>query len=117
MGTNYYYLDDEKELHIGKSSFGWVFAMRIHKYYNINSYEDWKRLFNIGIIMDEYGEQITTEKMKKIIEDRKPTKRTSDDIIKDYYTEMAPNGLYRTKLGSHCVAHFETWELVENEFS
>lgn len=115
MGTNYYYLDDEKELHIGKSSGGWVFAMKIHPKHNIKSYEDWKKIFNKGVIIDEYETPLTTIKMIDIIENR--TKYLGHtNKVSDSYAETSPNGLHRTKIGPYCKEHFETWEIIEHEF-
>ena len=38
--------DYYEELHIGKSSFGWYFGLQIYPQHNINTLEDWKKLFN-----------------------------------------------------------------------
>jgi len=73
MGTNYYYIDkknhcdvcgrydSEAELHIGKSSGGWVFCFRGHKNFGLTSFSAWVSFFraNKGIIKDQYGETHT----------------------------------------------------------
>lgn len=70
MGTNYYYEPtavkpcsecgrgfETERLHIGKSSAGWVFSLCIYPDRNINTLEDWKRVWaSGGQIRDEYGE-------------------------------------------------------------
>lgn len=77
MGTNYYYepapgpmcptckhQEPTESLHIGKSSAGWVFALRIWPEKNIHTLEDWKMLWaSGGQIRDEYGGQITPQEM------------------------------------------------------
>lgn len=84
MGTNYYYEssggdrcehcgrgDDAEQLHIGKSSAGWMFPLCIYPERNINSLEDWKRVWaSGGQIRDEYGEFVSVDEMVFIITQR-----------------------------------------------
>lgn len=123
MGTNYYlhpklpdrlsHLRHYMTLHIGKSSAGWCFSLRI--YPGDEDYEqepgpltlgDWKELFNRDDmeIRDEYGQVISTEQMLQRIESRV------------WYGE---GGLRRHPMdGRTCVAHGEgTWDLCVGEFS
>lgn len=49
MGTNYYLQKNvcgccgrpEKQIHIGKSSAGWAFALRVYPHDGIKDYDDW----------------------------------------------------------------------------
>lgn len=76
MGTNYYlqkraaapcvtcgHQAKHEELHVGKSSAGWVFSLRIHPDEGIHGLEDWKARFLDGVIEDEYGKAVSAEEM------------------------------------------------------
>lgn len=88
MGTNYYWHEsgerecphcghETKNLHIGKSSWGWNFSLRVHPYEGIYDLPDWEAKWNsAGAIFDEYGELVTAEEMRKIILDRPPESRS-----------------------------------------
>jgi len=79
MGTNYYWIAGvcevchrgEPPLHIGKSSAGWVFALRIYPDRGIDSLYDWLKVWwrteHGGRIEDEYGKTITREEMVQCI--------------------------------------------------
>jgi hypothetical protein len=76
MGTNYYLEIDnvcshcgrgDTELHIGKSSAGWVFFLRIYPDEGINSLEDWLPLFGNGTI----GDTLSKEEMLEWITELK----------------------------------------------
>jgi hypothetical protein len=115
MGTNYY-LEKNKcvccgrfdEIHIGKSSAGWCFSLRIYPDDGIHSLEDWKALFNEHSIRDEYGRPITAASMLANIAER-----------------SHPRGLLRHEfehLGHRIYGlrsrHGEgTYDLIEGEFS
>ena len=82
MGTNYYlYIRsnhcehcgrvDEEKLHIGKSSAGWVFALKLYPDRGIDSLDDWRKKLHEGIIRDNYGNMITLEAMIQCITDRR----------------------------------------------
>lgn len=91
MGTNYYLhrgkeerckhcnsvTKEEKVLHIGKSSAGWRFSLRVYPtstgMHPLNL-DDWKRLFNLPdtVIRDEYGRVISKEDMLNKIVNRNP---------------------------------------------
>ena len=60
MGTNYYLKTKTDSLHIGKSSAGWHFLLVIYPDLNLNSLEDWKKVFTIkkNTIVNEYGDTI-----------------------------------------------------------
>ena len=114
MGTNYYLKVDPQPacptcgnapqpetLHIGKSSVGWCFSLRVFDY--VRSLEDWLPLINDprNVIEDEYGRVIPPAEMLSII-----TERTH------------PNGLLRHPIDSHCIGHGPgAWDLIAGYFS
>ena len=74
MGTNYYYYEQPpctcckrpyERRHIGKSSAGWMFSLRIYPDDEINDLDDWFKLFSAteSYIMDEYGTMISVDEM------------------------------------------------------
>lgn len=140
MGTNYYLYErgdllervkdgSEKERHIGKSSGGWCFALRVYPAENINSLTDWYRRFkrNKSIIKDEYGYEISIDEMLRIITERSrpprvfyPTERcpTEESMLRLNNAVYGPNNLLRSKIGEHCSGHGPgTWDLMPGNFS
>ena len=111
MGTNYY-LEGKKpcphcgrgyaDLHIGKSSGGWTFALHVYPENGINTLEDWKPLLRGGKIKDEYGRDVTFTDMLATI-----TKRSH------------PQGLKRDTIdGDRCVGHGDgTYDYCTGDFS
>lgn len=81
MGTNYYLhkgeqpcqccglSSDRDPLHIGKSSYGWCFALRIIPSDEIYDLGDWVKLFKSSphTIFDEYGEIISLEDFLDVV--------------------------------------------------
>lgn len=77
MGTNYYWITGKCEscgrtnepLHIGKSSAGWAFALRIYPDKQIKTLYDWIRLWarSDGYIEDEYHSPIGLREMLQTI--------------------------------------------------
>lgn len=121
MGTNYFLRGDSDELHIGKSSAGWCFSLRIYPLLNINSLEDWKPLFARHQIADEYGVIKRPADMVNIITNRRwshPVELTPIFYLMNH-GEPGPNGLIRSVIdGIHCVGHGSgTWDLFQSEFS
>lgn len=93
MGTNYYWSSrtnicphcnraDEEELHIGKSSCGWCFSVRLHPDHGINALADWEARFTQegSEIRDEYGEAVTAKEMMEIITERDEHQRRRHPI-------------------------------------
>jgi hypothetical protein len=131
MGTNYYIYTtaedetkDPERLHIGKSSSGWVFSMRIYPERGINTLYDWLPIIldSSNIIRNEYGSRITTDDLLHNI-----TVRSRNDPVNwseaEFYTnhaEPGPNNLVRhrqmTEYG-RTVTHGEgTWDYMDYEF-
>lgn len=111
MGTNYYLESkpcehcgrSEEPRHIGKSSAGWCFSLRVYPDEEIHDLNDWKEFFKgtEPIIKDEYEQEITVDKMINIITNR-----------------SHPRGLTRhTVDGCHCIGYGEgTYDYMVGEF-
>ena len=75
MGTNYYWYSDpcptcqhsQEELHIGKSSMGWAFNLRVHPDKGIETLDHWRKKWVTGYIKNEYGEVQTPDEMLQCI--------------------------------------------------
>lgn len=123
MGTNFYlhrpsqtrcstcgHDPFDSSLHIGKSSYGWCFALHVIPEENINCLEDWKReLSKEGCeIYNEYEEKLSMEELLKIITNR------GDGL----YTQKGNIPIRHQIDGTHCVAHGEgTYDYIKGEFS
>lgn len=138
MGTNYYIKLDicpacnmpKEELHIGKSSAGWCFALHIIPEREINDLDDWFPIFKKGIIQNEYGKNISIDDMISIITEREwPDKDWNNREWRSYeseenfhemnHSQRGPNGLLRARLESEwCIKHGKgTWDCIIGEFS
>ena len=92
MSTNYYVHYDTCEhcdyrrdrLHIGKSSAGWCFRLRIHTRLGIYGLNDWVSYWQGKTIVNEYGHTVTSQTMYNLIAGRShPLMSHPDgDIIK-----------------------------------
>lgn len=135
MGTNYYVTSEEcpccrkkaDQLHIGKSSGGWVFTLRLHPDLGIYSWSAWKKHLKGRIIVDEYGSRISMKRLREIVEQRTgdvgkglpphgsaswDAFATSTHAVVDY--EL---GLLRHKVSDFCVEHGKgSWDCVVGEF-
>ncbi len=111
MGTNFYHHEappcescgrphDAK--HIGKSSAGWCFSLRVYPSEGITTLEHWKARFFKGEIRDEYGTVIRP-----------------DDLLWRITERAHPHGLSRHDIdGRFCIGHGEgTWDYMLGEFS
>lgn len=88
MGTNYYWKSsDGRTLHIGKLSVGWAFSLHVIPEENINTLNDWVRLFKKSgsYIEDEYKTEITITEMLAIIQENKSN--ISYNLIKKSYID------------------------------
>jgi len=100
MGTNYYLNSSvcahcgrgDNGRHIGKSSYGWCFSLRIYPKDNINNWQDWLRLLQLPAskVFDEYGAEVPTLEFISIV-----TERSHPEPIKppSTYTSLAPAGI------------------------
>jgi hypothetical protein len=125
MGTNYFLKEnacptcghDETQLHIGKSSMGWNFALHQIPEENLNSLDDWIARWSKpgSTIVNEYGEKIPTNDMLRII-----TERSGKNVVHHYdeYSEPGPNGLARHKIVyGFCSSHGPgTWDMMVGYF-
>ncbi len=75
MSTNYYARMQicEKcrrydELHIGKRSAGWVFSFEAHKDHDMTTYESAMRWLKYERIFDEYGEEVSYDAFREMVE-------------------------------------------------
>lgn len=113
MGTNYFMSVNpcpccgraEEQLHIGKSSGGWVFSLNTHPENGITGLDDWQAAWVNNPIKDEYGESISVAEMERIITARKPWK-DGGELMR------------HTVDDNFCLAHGDgTYDLMRGEFS
>lgn len=137
MGTNYYFQEKPpceccgrafNMRHIGKSSGGWCFSLRVYPDEGINELADWIKLWSTpgSRIEDEYGDVVTTDEMLAAITDRcsmvkkrVPYGYTSlEEFHRRNDSQDGPNGLFRSRIGSRCIGHgIGTYDLIVGEFS
>jgi len=133
MGTNFYWLKEEKppceccgrpfddaRLHIGKSSVGWCFALHVVPEDGIHTLDDWRELLKQpGRIEDEYGNSLSVEDMLARITDRsgRGPGWSPSEYAKNS-SQPGPNGLVRSVLNGHCIGHGDgTFDYFVGEFS
>ncbi len=146
MGTNYYLTEkppceccgrEYEQLHIGKSSAGWTFALHV-----ADPDDDcpvvprdllgWRELLGgPGAIKDEYGRELSSSQMIDVIANRgrkerpvsvftlQPYGASKVAFLRQNDAEWGPNNLLRRKIdGRHCIGHGSgTWDLVIGYFS
>jgi hypothetical protein len=138
VGTNYYLHKDDKcpccgrseePLHIGKSSGGWCFSLHVIPDDEINTLDDWRRLWSTTArIVDEDGEAVTVAAMEKIITQRNGIFDWDEQSWHGYSdeahfhlanrSERGPNNLLRHTIGSHCIGHGDgTYDYITGWFS
>jgi len=122
MGTNYYFctVDDvgfQHKLHIGKSSAGWVFAVRIHPEREIQTLADWVAVWaRGGEIRDEYEQLLSVPEMLSCIKNRKRVSAPEPQDLVANSARIGPNNLFAAdpalcRDGSiRSGAPDETWE-------
>lgn len=130
MGTNYYWHEkpacsacghEADPLHIGKSSAGWCFSLRVHPELGINDLPDWQERFarEGSFIRNEYGEMITHREMLEQITERAretPIGMTPWELGQND-AENGPGNLLRHRLGRGCVKHGAgMWDCIDREF-
>jgi hypothetical protein len=135
MGTNYYavfqikagewrnaYIDGISErVHIGKSSSGWCFALRVDNDRGLTSLDAWTEFLRECRIEDEYGSPCTLDELLSLITDRRgrPTRpEPGSEWLERNNAAIGPNGLVRHRIGQYCAAHGQgTWDMMVGEFS
>lgn len=134
MGTNFYLhtgvcptCGHGAPRHIGKSSGGWCFSLRIYPEEGIHDLPDWERLWAVPgtVIRDEYERDVSVEGMREIITKRWWPERLnhrSDEERRQFFIQNTavpgPFGLVRHAIDRHCVGHGAgTWDLILGEFS
>lgn len=78
MGINYYWYANapgttecpQEPLHIGKSSAGWVFSLRVHPDLEIRNLADWQGRWKTGVIKDGYDSEVPVADMLTTITKR-----------------------------------------------
>lgn len=128
MGTNYWYDElppppclcckrpfKQQKLHIGKSSYGWYFALHVIPELGINELINWIPLFAKpgSYILDENKQFISASDMIEIITCRSAGKTGAAARA----AEIVSNNLTRHKISHHCVGHGATWDLILGDFS
>jgi hypothetical protein len=125
MGTNYYVWLDSPEgkpekLHIGKSSMGWVFSLRVYPDRGINTLYDWLPILADikNCIVDEYSAKIPLSEMISTIVNR--SREFPVNWTKEFYdlnhATPGPNNLVRG-LARDGYTHGEgTWDYCIYEF-
>ena len=135
MGTNYYLRQPPcsqcghsgAELHVGKSSAGWNFGLRIYpkigetvderlKSFGVDQIcelEDWHVIFERFPIFNEYGDSISSVSMREIIVDR----THPQGLLSRLTAGPEHMGPYRDLLHSPTHAGKGTYDLCAYEFS
>jgi len=133
---------EHKKLHLGKSSYGWVYSLRVYPEKGIRYFHDMEEYVTKvcgegGWIEDEYGtvlehhvEWFSIVKRRSIERtygqcmDMKhsfnlKTYRTIQEYMNDMNAVEGPNNLFRHKIdGSFCIGHGEgTWDYFAGDFS
>jgi len=133
MGTNFYttVFDEEdkttKELHIGKSSAGWCFALHAIPERNLMSWEDWCVFLKDKKIYNEYGNSLTLDEMDNKVTSRSWGREEGwrlqkgysswEDFFNKNQAQLGPDGLLRHKISDRCILHGDsTWDLMLGEF-
>jgi hypothetical protein len=131
MGTNYYLRAASKcehcghcgeDLHIGKSSYGWCFALHVIPEKGLNSLADWAGMFEKfpDSIYDEYGDRFSPQQLLGLITNRSNRNAHSwnSEFLEKNHAVAGPDGLLRAKIGHNCIGHGEgTWDYIQGDFS
>ncbi len=93
MGTNYYidldfckHCERSDRIHLGKSSFGWKFAIEIHKIY-YKTFKEFVEFIRDKRIVDEYHKEITFDEIMDMIERKKGHKSHFENYPKSRYAD------------------------------
>lgn len=115
MGTNYYVRHPacghcrrrEPDRHVGKSSGGWAFALRVYE--GLESLEDWEEEWRKegNEIVNESGESLTADEMRAVI----LRDRRGDVFGHVRHTRDYDDPYYKVRPGG------PTYDLCDYEFS
>jgi hypothetical protein len=129
MGTNVYWVEGDRRLHVGKFSVGWVFAMQVLPEEGLQSLEDWKeRIEAGGRLENEYREGVPLSEFLAQVTERSWDRRWNNRPWLGYknerefhacnHSERGPNNLLRSKIdGKRCIGHGPMWDLIAGDFS
>ena len=134
MGTNYYHTRNvcghchrgDEPRHIGKSSYGWAFALHVDPDNGIHSLEDWIEIFDEpnSKIFHENDDVISMDKMLAVIVGRRrdedsPYLREGEWLRVNSAVPDFKNNIARRKIDRvHCIGHGNgTYDYVIGEFS
>jgi len=122
----------QKVRHLGKSSGGWHFALKVYPDEGITDKDSLEKeidaaLQSGGCIRDEYEDEVDSYQFWKVVTHRaKPflTKypnefyRSRQDFLDRNSAEDGFNGLVRAKLSRHCIGHGDgTYDYFVGDFS
>lgn len=121
MGTNYTVATKDRMLHVGKSSMGWVFSLRVYPELGINTLYDWMPILldPNNSIANEYGRPVTAEELLTTItcRQREEPLTWSGHMYTINAAEPGPNNLVRG-IETEQRKHGEgTWNYCNYEFS
>lgn len=131
MGTNYYLHapkcitcghEPEEPIHLGKSSHGWTFALRIRPEEGIDNWSKLLLMIELRVaegyrIEDEYDNPVSTRKFIDLVTVRSRERvLTNEDVqrmgyrdLESFYVsnqaERGPNNLTRSIVNHRCIGH------------
>lgn len=128
MGTNYFVSKkpsligilqggETEELHLGKSSVGWCFSLRIYPERGLVNLESWYRYMASGrtIITDEYGGEHELESIiDRIVNRRFNAHSTPKDSSRRQFHK---DGCQRHRISEVCKPGKGPYDLCNYEFS
>ncbi len=87
MGTNFYIHKEackackreDEGIHLGKSSFGWSFALQANDFKWYKNWAEMKEWLKGKVIKNEYGEKISRKEFIEWVENRKNVKDPKTD--------------------------------------
>lgn len=119
-------VERDEGIHIGKSSNGWCFALRVYPRelvcgWKIHTLSDWLhaiRSDDSREVVNEYGDVVDYETLGNIILKRSWQRPDTGFDYERNHAVPGPDGLARHKLGGFCIQHGEgTYDLVVGDFS
>ena len=123
MGTNYYvienYCDHCKrgdQRHIGKSSAGWTFGLRVYPDDGLHDWPDWERHLADKRIEDEYGREVSLAELTRTVTQRSwpATSAMTDEWFRANGARPGPNNL---AVRANAPVSDRTYDLCDYEFS